>query len=128
MFYRCIDKNGIEIISDHFLSETTCEPIRSFEEMTDQERVNYEKEKEDREKKRTDEYEKRRVEENAERNLNECFQRASKRYREGWDADCRLLNLNSRCDLPVENAKRWDYNLKEERKECFKLYPQKPYP
>ena len=120
-FYRCIDANGSEIISDQPLSAKSCEPIMTFKDMTDEERVNYEKEKDAKEKKRADAYEEKSA-------LNECADRALKKHRSSWDKDCSLYKLPPGCALPIENAKRWDYNLQEERNQCLQAYPQKQHP
>lgn len=124
--YRCVDTEGNETATDHLVGGSICKPIDTFKDMTDEERTNYDKEKEVKEKKRTEEYEKLRPGREAKRNLDNCFDSAHSRYKAGWDGDCRLLNLYSGCDLPVENAKRWDYNLQEEKNQCLQLYRQKP--
>ena len=58
VYYRCIDKNGAEIMTNNIIPEATCKPIGAFKKMTDQERENDKKEKEEKEIKRTVRYEK----------------------------------------------------------------------
>lgn len=120
-FYKCIDKNGTETMSDHPLQDAACKLITTSKEMTNEERMNYVAEREAGEKTKNNKYEKRKVW----RNLNECLQHADQRYREAWDRDCRLLKLYPNCDgLPIFNATRLDNNRTAERKECLDLYPQ----
>lgn len=121
--YRCVDKDGDIIISDHPSKEGTCKPQGSFKEMTDQELINYEKEKKDIEKRRDYEHEKKKSSKEA---LDECFQRADAIFKENWNVDCKLLHLNPDCSLPNENVKRWVYQRQHERNHCLKAYPQKP--
>jgi hypothetical protein len=128
-FCRCTDKNGNEIITDCLSLGKDCKPIVTFKERTDQERMDYEKEKEE---KRTAEYEKMRAEDEKikadENKLDECFQNARKRYNDGWAGNCRLLYGNPGCALPTENAQLLGSALQEDRKMCLKLYPQNPNP
>lgn len=113
-YYRCIDRSGSEIISNSPLQDVACKPMGTFEEMTDEERVNAEK-------RRNEAFEKMRMW----NLLNECLQRADERYRAAWERDCRLLNLYPRCEpFPIENANRLDTNYTEDRNECRQLYPQ----
>jgi len=125
-FYSCVDKEGNEVISDYPLSGRSCNPVATFKDETNQERMNQEAEREAKEERRTEEYEKKKAYENARRNLYQCFQAAAIRYQENWDSNCVSLGLPRGCSLPPSSAQRWDYKLEQWKSQCLQLYPQRP--
>jgi hypothetical protein len=131
-FYRCTDNNGNEILTDHPSAGKDCKPIMTFKGMTDKERMDYEKEKDEKSKaeykKMRVEDEKSKAEENVKKNLDECYQRASKRYDDAYAGTCTSLTGNPYCKLPSERAQPLIDNLEKDRKQCLNSYPQKPNP
>ncbi|MHB8136801.1 MAG: hypothetical protein ACYDGO_00260 [Smithellaceae bacterium] len=55
-FYRCVDRDGNEILTTNPIDEITCKPVSEFQEMTDQEKLDYEKVREEKEIRREEEY------------------------------------------------------------------------
>jgi hypothetical protein len=62
-YYRCVDKEGNEIISNNPVGDYTCKQIGRFEEITKEESDKYYK---DREQKKTEAYEKSKIAEEKE--------------------------------------------------------------
>jgi len=62
-FYRCVDRDGNEILTTKPIDEITCKPVSEFQEMTDQEKLDYEKAREEKEIRREEEYVKAKEEE-----------------------------------------------------------------
>ena len=91
-----------------------------------QEKMDYEKERGEKEKNREIEYQKNKANEEARGKLSDCLQNAAKSFEDNWAGNCSLLNLSFQCNLPDESAERWKDTLNAERKKCFERYPQKP--
>jgi hypothetical protein len=118
--YRCVDKEGSVTISDYPLDGKTCKPSGSFTEMTAEEKLSEEKEKESKQitvKREAVESEKRKAAED----LQECYKRARIHRSEcggfftGMDAS--VMNaIAVQCE---------DKHL-QERDQCLQQYPQKP--
>jgi hypothetical protein len=123
--FVCVDKAGNEIITDSPTEGNICRPVAKSKEMTPQEKIDYEKKREDKQKNREIEYEKNKTNEEAKERLSECLQNAKKRFEDNWAGNCNLLNLPFQCNLPDDRTKRWNDMPDVERKECFERNPQK---
>ena len=114
--YRCVDREGNEIISDYPLDGLTCKAVSEFTEMTSEEKEQIKKEK----KKKIEKSEK-------ERPLEECLESAEKRYKYNWDKTCKANKLTPSCNLSTTVSMRLDNNYMNDKNLCAQMYPsQKP--
>ena len=125
-YYRCVGKGGDVSVTEYPLDGKTCKAIGTFEEMTDEEKMKEQSEREEKEKKRTEEYEKRIAEEDAKRKANEsleeCYASARMRYEK-----CRGYNFFTSYDsIANANLMLCDDNHQQERNQCLQRYPQEP--
>lgn len=51
-----------------------------------------------------------------------CLNRASENYTTNWNASCKKLDKEDKCDLPVESAKILDDRLANAKNDCYQLY------
>lgn len=127
--YKCVDKNGISILTTTpSINEYECTPIESYKEITPEERLNLEQEKQTAKAAKDAETVRRNEEATRKTRLNNCIRHADEGYRANWDSDCRLLKRPERCVLPPDRARRWDWLYQEEKNRCLQAYPQTPYP
>jgi hypothetical protein len=125
-FYRCTDKTGSVYISDYPLEGKTCRPSGSFKEVTVDEKMNMEKEAEEKEKKLAEESEKANTAEEERMkslaDLEKCYDEAGKRH-----ISCQE-NIAGVLDQAVWNSSmmRCDNNHQQERNQCLQRNPRNP--
>jgi len=122
-YYRCVGKAGGVSIADYPIDGQSCEPVGTIKEMTDEERMKDQKERDEQEKRRTEEYEKRIADEAAKRKnanvLNDCYEKARIRHTECVGA------VSGMYDQSAWNSAvmRCDDNHQRERNQCIQQYP-----
>ncbi len=133
-YYNCVDKEGNQTLTDHLVGGMTCKKIAKSEDMTDEEKDVYERDKKKKkeeskidEKKWNEEYDKKKEEEYRKReaaaNLNECFKQAHERSKK-----CASYCYGTR-ECAEQNRSedmRCDYSYQQERNQCIQMYSQKP--
>jgi Mg2+ and Co2+ transporter CorA len=124
--YRCVDQQGNEIATDHLVGGSKCTPMVTYDDISDEEREAIKKEKEEHEKIRDKEYKEEHKNDDIKKQINECSDRAYKRYVRQWNQACKANGKSDGCTLSPQTASRNDQNLQSERSQCIQMYPLRP--
>lgn len=127
-YYKCIDSNGNEIITNQPIDMKTCKLIGVFQEITAEEVTKYRKEKENNDKKRVEVLDRERAERETEEKVQECYNKAQNRHRDCMrDCERRINTTDERkTSAYVACEQRCDYNLQQERNQCLQRYNRRP--